>query len=310
MGDVVHALPAVASIRRSFPESHISWVIDPKWSVLLEGNPHIDRVIPFNRRSWRSLVSTWKTLRGSTFDVAIDLQGLIKSGLLARVSAAPARYGFSASQAREPLAAWFYTHAVTVAATHVVDRNLELARAAGAQRPFREFPLPQGRSEGALPSSPFVLACPLAGWASKQWPLEYYAELAVALRRDNLTLVVNGAPEAKETLSTITGAVVHTSGIEGLIDATRRAAGIVGVDSGPMHLGAALGKPGVAIFGPTDPTRNGPYSATITVLRDPSAPITYKRGATISSSMRSVKPGAVREALRIRLAFDAERTRV
>ncbi len=105
-----------------------------------------------------------------------------------------------------------------------------------------------------MPEGDFVLASPLAGWGAKQWPLENYARLADKLRRDcGLPLVLN-APHPIE----MAGAMSHVSGIPGLIDATRRATAVVGVDSGPMHLAAALGKPGVAIFGPTDPARNGP----------------------------------------------------
>ena len=136
------------------------------------------------------------------------------------------------------------------------------------QRPARpafcgHFPSPKARRKAHLPDGKFVLASPLAGWGSKQWPLEFYEELA---RRLDLPLVVNGPPEAAATLARIRGAHVHLSGIRGLIHATRRAHAVIGVDSGPMHLAAALAKPGVAIFGPTDPARNGPYGGSLRVV--------------------------------------------
>jgi heptosyltransferase-1 len=308
MGDVIHALPAVATLKRSFPAARLTWAIDPKWAVLLDGNPYVDEMLLFDRRDWSSVRAAWRALRRERYDTAIDFQGLIKSALLAAASGARDRIGFDRSLAREPLASLFYRHAVRTTSAHVVDRNLELAHAAGANQTCREFPIPPGREEGELPDGRFVLACPLAGWASKQWPIECYSSIVRSLREDGYSLVVNGAPAAREILGQIDGAHVHLSGIEGLIDATRRAAGVIGVDSGPLHLAAALCRPGVAIFGPTDPARNGPYGGTITVLREPGARASYKRGRNVSASMRAVRPEVVADALRVRLSFHAERT--
>jgi heptosyltransferase-1 len=177
-----------------------------------------------------------------------------------------------------------------------VDKNLELAALAGARTILRSpCPIPQGTPEGELPAGDFILANPLAGWESKQWPLEYYAQLAASLE---IPLVLNGAPSTESELRQVKGAHVHLSGLPGLIDATRRAKAVVGVDSGPLHLAAALGKPGVAIFGPTDPARNGPYGGSIRVLRAPDAKMTYKRGASISESMRAITPDQVAAILK------------
>jgi heptosyltransferase-1 len=187
-----------------------------------------------------------------------------------------------------------YSTAVRTTALHRVDRYLEIAAAAGATNLVPTFPLPQGKPEGTLPEGPFVLACPLAGWASKQWPLEYYEELAAGLK---IPLVLNGSPAAAETLARVEGAQVHISGIPGLIHATRRAKAVVGVDSGPLHLAAALSKPGVAIFGPTYPATHGPYGGTIRVLRSPDAVTSYKRKDEEDPSMRAIQPGEVLEIL-------------
>jgi len=154
--------------------------------------------------------------------------------------------------------------------------------------------LPTGAPEGSLPAGKFILASPLAGWGAKQWPLERWSDLAALL---NLPLVVNGPPDAAPVLQQIRGAHVHLSGLAGLIDATRRAHAVIGVDSGPLHLAAALAKPGVAIFGPTDPARNGPYGGTIRVLRSPDAATDYSRRATPHSSMFAITPRMVADTL-------------
>ena len=294
MGDVIHALPAAASLAASFPGAEIVWVIDPKWAALLEGNPHVHRVIPFNRRDWSSVRRTFHELRASKFNFAVDFQGLIKSALLATIARPEKIYGFARGEARETAATWCYSTLATTTSIHIVDKNLELAALAGARTTVIEFPIPSGSAEGELPEGPFVLANPLAGWASKQWPLAYYSRLAEAL---SVPLVVNGPPSAESELRKVRGARVHLSGLPGLIDATRRATAVVGVDSGPLHLAAALGKAGVAIYGPTDPSRNGPYGGSIEVLRAAKALTTYKRGAEIAESMRAVTPEEVMTAL-------------
>ena len=284
MGDIIHSLPAVASF------GTVTWVIEPRWFPLLEGNPSVARIVPFDRRTLGGIRHAWREVRREPFRVAVDFQGLIKSALVCASARAHTVAGFA--HPRESLAAFAYNLKVTPLTTHVVDRNLELARAAGARLTATVFPLPPGRPEGNLPSGDFVLASPFAGWGSKQWPIENYAKLASRLPR-----VVNGPPGSEAGLASVAGAHVHISGIDGLIDATRRAAFVVGVDSGPMHLAAALGKPGVALFGPTDPARNGPYGGTFHVLRDPDAVTSYKRGAVPDSSMRSISPDAVFDAI-------------
>lgn len=293
LGDVVHALPAVASLKHSFPRSHLSWIIKPQWAPLLEGNPYVDEIIPY-QRSAAGLAEVWRRLRRERFQLAVDFQGLIQSSLVAAAARAEKIVGLDRSQAREPLAAMVYSTAVRTAAVHRVDRYLELAAAAGATNKLTTFPLPQGEPEGVLPEGPFVLASPLAGWTAKQWPFEYWEELAAGLK---IPLVLNGPPGAAETLARVEGALVHTSGIPGLIDATRRAAAVVGVDSGPLHLAAALGKRGVAIYGPTDPASHGPYGGTMRVLRAADAITSYKRRDEEDASMRAIQPGEVLDAL-------------
>jgi heptosyltransferase-1 len=293
MGDVIHALPAVASLKHSFPRSIITWVIRPKLAALLEGNPFVDEVVEIDFTG-RGVWAAMKALRRERFDVVVDFQGLVRSALVAALAKGNKKVGLHRSQAREGAAALFYSTAVLTRSAHRVDGNLELAAAAGATNLLRVFPLPEGKPEGALPEGKFVLASPAAGWGAKEWPLEYYEEVAQSL---GMPLVVNGPPQAAGLLAGIPSAQIHLSGVAGLIDATRRAHAVIGIDSGPMHLAAALSKPGVAIFGPTDPASHGPYGGSLRVLRAPDAVTTYKRREEIHESMRAVSPAAVLEAL-------------
>ncbi|HZT38162.1 MAG TPA: glycosyltransferase family 9 protein [Bryobacteraceae bacterium] len=308
MGDVVHALPAVASLKSGFPGSHLTWVIDPKWRPLIAGNPDVDEVVEFSYRDPESFRRMWTALRTRPFDVVVDIQGLIKSALIARIPRSPLVVGFHPARARERIAAAFYTRRVRPRTVHVVDHYVELALAAGVREPVYRFALPAGRPEGQLPDRPFVLACPFAGWASKQWPIERYSELARKLAVQGMVLVVNGPESARAELDRITWAWAHTSGIEGLIYATRQAIAVVGVDSGPLHIASALGKPGVAIYGPTDPARNGPYRSAIQVVRLPGASTTYRRGSEIARSMRAIPPGLVFSELMAQLRSQKEQS--
>lgn len=303
MGDIIHALPAVAALKQ-IPGARITWVMDPRWTPLIDGNPDVDETVTLNRRDWNSVRECWSRLRSAHFDIAVDLQGLLKSAAVIAAAGADRTVGFEREQARESAAALFYSQRVLTKSVHVVDRYIELAVAAGAANLRRSFWLPSAASEGSLPKRPFVFCCPLAGWRSKQWPREYYGELAERLAEAGYSLVVNGPESARSELERIPDALAHFSGIGGLIDATRRAAAVVGVDSGPLHLAAALGRPGVAIFGPTDPARHGPYGSTFTVLRDPGATTTYKRSDEMHPGMRAIRPQAVFDALLPRLAAE------
>ena len=300
MGDIIHALPAVASLRHSFPQARLTWIVESKWVPLLAGSGVVDRIVEFRRHEPASWHRTKEELRTESYDLAIDFQGLIKSALIARLAGPQRILGFGPGLIRERPAALFYSKRVPSGAVHVVDQALDLAAGASARNPGRIFPLPQGSPEGHLPEGPFALASPLAGWVSKQWPLEYYGQLASLLReKTGMPLVLNGAPG---TVPAVAGTLVHESGITGLIDATRRATLVIGVDSGPLHLAAALNKAGIAIFGPTDPDRNGPCGGDFQVFRVPGTPRSHWRGTVINPSMRAIKPEQVIDALVTRAA--------
>ena len=295
MGDIVHALPAVATLKLSFPNHELTWVVKSKWTDLLEGNPSVDRVLALGDQE--STLVSWRRLRLLRPDTAFDFQGLLQSALIGRLARPKVFWGFGRSVARERFASWFYTHAVPVTGPHRIQRNLQLVRAAGATRTTEQVWLPEGRAEGDLPPSPFVLASPFAGWAGKQWPLESYAQLADLLARQGIPLVMNVSGDLASSLRGLPNVHVHVSSIAGLIYATRRAAAVVGVDSGPLHIAAGLGKLGVAIFGPTDPAATGPYGGSMQVLRTPEAHTTYDRHKEIQASMLSIKASDVASAV-------------
>jgi lipopolysaccharide heptosyltransferase I len=301
MGDIIHALPGVAALRHSFPAAHITWVVEPRWAPLIAGDGMVDRIVLFHRHQPGTWNRTRLELRGRRYDLAVDFQGLIKSALVAHFARPERIAGFAPGVVRERPASWFYSTCVSSSAVHVVDQALDLAAGAGAARAPGSpvFSLPNGAPEGTLPSQAYALACPLAGWTSKQWPIEHYQELAKMLRtKMGLPLVFNGAPGS---LPEMEWAIRHESGIPGLIDATRRAALVIGVDSGPLHLAAALNKSGVAIFGPTDPARNGPRGGDFQVFRAAGVATTHRRGDMIDASMRAITPEQIFSALAARM---------
>ena len=307
MGDVIHTLPAAALLRQVLPEADISWAVEPRWAPLLEGNPAIDRVIETRLKAWRKQMLSPETLRelrslraelrAQGFDAAIDFQGLIKSAALGRMAKPVELLGFERALLRERLAGWFYTRQFSANQQHVVDKNLALARAVAGvadEQPV-EASLPAGERSAGLPEGPFLLASPCAGWKAKQWPPERYAELAaLAWAEHQLPIVLDGAAADEVYLRDIArrappgSCCVHLSSLRELIGATRAARAVVGLDSGPLHLAAALGKPGVALFGPTDPARNGPYGGSFTVLRTPGAQTSYSRRNELSDSMAAL----------------------
>ncbi|HLI83597.1 MAG TPA: glycosyltransferase family 9 protein [Bryobacteraceae bacterium] len=298
LGDIVFTLPAVASLKQSFPGYQLTWAVEARWASVLQQNPFVDQVLVVRRDFPWGLAETWRLLRSGRYEFAVDFQGLIKSAVVATLARAQRIYGFPARQTRERLAALFYSDTVASRSAHMVDKHLDLAAGAGAGTISRVFPLPPGRPESQLPEGEFVLASPLAGWRGKQWPLKHYQALAFLLEKElGVPLVLDGPPAALPVLTAVPGALAHPSSVEGLIYATRRATAVVGVDSGPLHIAAALGKPGVGLYGPTDPARNGPYGTSLRVLRSAGVETTYRR-INSNESMARISPEEVFLTLR------------
>ena len=293
MGEILHALPAVSNLRASFPDHTLSWLVARKWLPLLLGNPAIDELIPFERDGLRALHGLRRTLRALRPKIAIDFQGLVQSAFAGRLSKPERFFGFDRSVAREPLAARFYSDQVHVTGPHRIERNIQLVEATGAHRLASAVWLPQGTPEGELPDRPFILASPFAGWQSKQWPIDRYDELGRLLRAQGVDLVLNAPSGHLAELRFFRNVVVQHTSLPGLIHATRRALAVVGVDSGPLHLAAALKKPGVALFGPTDPAQTGPFDSPMLVLRDATVQTSYKRSRATHPAMESLSVSEV-----------------
>jgi heptosyltransferase-1 len=315
MGDIIHTLPAAAALREAFPHAALGWLIEERWVELLctlrnprsgprsRQRPLVDRVHSVNTAEWRrSLFSfnTWQQiavglseLRGIRYDAAIDFQGAVRSALLARWSGSPIVYGNA--QPRENAASMFYTRNVVVegSGTHVVQQALALARSvipSSATAPMTEtrvqFPVdPDAESKVADLTEDvkdFVILNPGAGWGAKMWPAERYAQVATELAKDGLCSFVNYGPGEEELAAAVEGASKGAArkiscSVSELIALTRRACLLVGGDTGPMHLAAALKIPVVAIFGPTNPARNGPFETRSIVLRSASSMTDHTR---------------------------------
>ena len=318
MGDILHMLPAVVTLKKNFPGARLTWVIESRWAELLRGNHYIDRVVPldlsrwrrrwWSAQNWNEFLAACRDLRDSRFDLTLDFQGLIKSAILARIARPGCLIGFHAGLLREGIVTLLYSRIVSSDSRHMVDQNLDLVAAVGATPRVVEFPLPECRPEGDLPAGDFILTSPLAGWAAKQWPAGHYAHLAQRLYESlGWPLVINCAPGEEGKVSPIldqarTACRLNISSITGLIGATSRARAVLGLDSGPLHLADAMGKPGVALYGPTDPARNGPYGPTVVALRAPGARTTHERIKAVAPSMQALDPERVFEALKTQIA--------
>jgi ADP-heptose:LPS heptosyltransferase len=260
-------------------------------------------VVPFDRRSAWGAIECVQRLRENRYTCAIDFQGLYKSSVLAGLSGAPRRIGFERAWAREGGAAMFYTERVVPAGRHVAELNYSLAEQAGASRPAApEYPLriPAGgaasvrsRLQDLGITGEYMVVGPGGSWRAKCWPTERFGELCREIeQRTSLRVVVIHGPgeraAADEVLRAAAPAqpVIVPTTIEELIGLLSHARCLIAVDSGPLHLAAALGTPVVGLFGPTDPARNGPFAPrAIVVHKALPEEISYKRRAEYSPSM-------------------------
>jgi heptosyltransferase I len=304
MGDVIHTLASISSLRSAFPEMRIGWVIENRWRELLcatnaalsgQHSPHrpvADFVHVVDTKHWRKSIFSRETrrefgqalreVRDQHYEVAADFQGALKSAFFARSARAKVVVGFA--HPREFPASIFYTHRVKAQGAHVIDQYHSLAEAvAGRSLPNCEVMLPWDEEAEAYIAKrigdlgkDLVIINPGAGWGSKQWPPERYGEVAHALSLCGLTPIINFGPGEHELALEVQAASNGVSqpiscSISELVALTRRARLFIGGDTGPLHLAAALGVPVVAIFGPTDPARNGPYGTKSVVVRNPAS---------------------------------------
>jgi heptosyltransferase-1 len=282
MGDVIHALPLAQNARTA--GATVAWVVERAFAGVLEGNPSCDRIFtadtrgwrrrPLSATTWRGLAALRSQLRAFAPDRTLDAQGLWKSAVAARAAGAPV-VGFSAAARREPASATLCGIPVTpgAEARHVVDRNLALLPAAGIavteHAPDASYllarPTPDADAFLAALPGPFAVFHPGAGRAEKTWGEERFARLAAALRsRRGLAAIVSWGPgdadRAERLAALVPGSFrAPLLDVPGLARLCTAASLFVGGDTGPLHLADALGTPTLALFGPTDPERNGPY---------------------------------------------------
>jgi heptosyltransferase I len=266
LGDVVHAIPAVAALIDRHPAARVDWIVDPRYVDLVTRVERIGRVIPFDtREGWARLLATARQLRGERYDAAVDLQGLLKSAVLARVAGARRTIGFDRTHLREPLARLFYTETHDPgAAVHVIHKGLALMRALDVNETTARFPIgvpPRGTLDG------YVLINPSAAWPNKRWPAERFGALAAAIReRHHLTSMVLWGPDEESLAAAVAAAskgaaaAAPPTTIVDLMALARGAHLMISGDTGPMHVAGAVGTPIVALFGPTRAERNGPWA--------------------------------------------------
>jgi heptosyltransferase I len=328
MGDILHALPAVAGIRAALPNATIGWLVEERWSELLTAQgrkaspstlspkkPLVNHVHTIDTRRWRKhffrasasaeILGAIKRVRKMHYDIALDFQGAIKSSLIARLAGPKRIAGFL--DPREPAARFFYGSRFSREGEHVIEQNHSLAAQAlrevlgrnPLQLPAPVLPLDPAAEAWAeaeiarLGIASFAILNPGAGWGAKQWPPERFGAVAKALAIHNIKALVNAAPGEEE----LAAAVLAASGghafelrctIGQLISVTRRARLFIGGDTGPLHLAAALGVPVVALFGPTDPARTGPFGTRAIALRHPESETTFSHHSQAEAGLLKI----------------------
>ena len=332
MGDILHALPSVTALRMAHPEWVIDWVVEPKWRGLLAADnstgrdtncpspkqPVIDRLHFASTKQWRQDMFSARTrkeirdlrqeLEAGNYDTVLDLQGAVRSAAVSRM--AGCRRIIGESIPREWAARWFFTERIKTRCAHVIEQDAEVASAVAGDElaPVQPWlPVDDGAESWAddiLPRSDgekAVLINPGAGWGAKCWPTDRYAEVARALLGRGFRVFVNAGPG--EVL--LSDAVVQRTGggatpllcsLQQLIAITRRVALVIAGDTGPLHLACALGRPVVGIYGPTEPSRNGPFGTQFRVLRSPESRRDHSRNEAPEAGLLTIAPDDVLRA--------------
>jgi ADP-heptose:LPS heptosyltransferase len=322
LGDVVHTFPAVAALRESFPQAEIVWLTHPRWKALVESSELATDIWETETRSYHSLREIIGRIRKERFTTAIDYQGLWKSAALPFIGGVSHRIGFSSQTIREFGVPLLYTDRVHCTQAHIADQNGELSVRAGARNGVTPVALSVPSIQEVfvlqllrgLGIERYIVLSPAGGWRSKCWPPSRYGALCQKIRGAfGLRCVLNYGPGEDDLISAVKAAsgeadpIAYNGSLGQLMALLRNAVCIVGGDTGPLHLAVTLGTPAVAIFGPTDPARNGPYrmgdrstnvSPIDSVLRSPHAVTTYKRGGQAAPSILEIDVDTVFEAVR------------
>jgi heptosyltransferase I len=316
LGDIVHTFPAVSGLRETFPAAEIVWLTHPRWELLVRSSGLASEVWATETRSLTSIRAIVQRIRAGQFTAAIDYQGLWKSAGLPLIAGVAQRIGFSSETIREYGVPILYTDRVRCTTMHIADQNGELSLRAGARSGVANFALrvPDEAEnsvqvylrEQALER--YVVLSPGGGWRSKCWPAERFGLLAQMIRRSlDLRCVVNYGPGEEELAGDLCAAagdarpLLYNGDLGQLMAILKNSCCIVGGDTGPLHLGIALGTPAVAIFGPTDPARNGPYRSQDIVLRKQGASRDHRRRNETDPTMLAIEADAVFDAVRRRI---------
>jgi len=318
LGDIVHTFPAVAALRESFPKAEIAWLTHPRWKALVESSELATEIWEIETRSYRSVRDILIRIRKRHFTAAIDYQGLWKSAALPFLGRVPRRVGFSSHSVREFGVPLLYTDRVHCTQAHIADQNGELSARAGARNGVAPFQLciPSLQEAFGLQLlhsfgvDRYVVLSPAGGWRSKCWPPERYGTLCQQIYSNlGLRCILNQGPGDDGCIAAVKAAsgdatpIACNSSLHQLMVFLRNALCVVAGDTGPLHLAVTLGTPVVALFGPTDPARNGPYRAACDsvkdiVLRSPHAMTTYKRGDKPDPSLLELDVANVFDAVR------------
>ena len=326
LGDVVHALPVARALRRALPGAHLTWVVEAREYAILRDHPDLDAVVPVDTRLWRRLI--WspsgtrevlgkvarlrERIRRVSFDVAIDLQGLLKSGLLTAYTGAPMRIGFSAGRCRERWNALFTNRHVTppASARHVVEQYLALLDPLGIEPGSAEFHVPVPATaerrmeellvkEGVKPGDRLVAINPGAGRATKRWAVARFSALAERLASEaGARLLLLWGPDeafmARDIALALPGhsaLLAPPTDLGELAALLRRCRLMIANDTGPLHLAAALGTPALGLFGPTSAERNGPYGSRCRGLQSPDGTMGGLEVVTVFEAARGMLEG-------------------
>ncbi len=323
MGDIVHALPAVAALRARYPTAAIDWLVEARWQELVELNPHISDCISVDTHALRRhplrefprFLRTLAALRRKRYDCVVDLQGLYKSAVLGWLTGGPRRLGFHQRALREPGSGLFYTeHVQPPTAVHVIESNLALVARLGVDaRGLLAFVLPTLPEEETYVEEElrrrgveaFFILSPGGGWQGKCWPVERYAELHDALvEARGWRGVINVGP-GEEELAAEVARLTHAGQTiwfpltpRQYVALARRAQVVVSGDTGPLHVAAAVGTPVVGLYGPTDPGRTGPFGPRVAVVSHRAvSPVSYQRTRMVSPAMLAIRVDEVVAAI-------------
>jgi len=316
LGDIVHTFPAVAALRKAFPEAEIVWLTHPRWVALVSAGGLASEIWGVDSRDLRSVRQVIGKVRARRWDAAIDYQGLWKSAFLPFFGGVGKRIGFSSATIREFGVPILYSDRVVCRATHIAEQNGELSLRGGSEIATSDVALRVEESDETRVCSDlrqagiesYVVLSPGGGWRAKCWPAERFGELCRKIRAEiGLPCVINYGPGEDTLAEEVRGAsgdanpLLYDGELGALMALLRGARCIVGGDTGPLHLAIALGTRAVALFGPTDPARNGPYPRGQIVLRSAKAQTTYGRSNITDPSLLDLSVDEVFAAVKQRL---------